>query len=102
MSRDHYKGPLKKRNALINADGEIEALSSVKADVRVVPGTATLISGTVTVSDSRFVSGAYAFISTQHPYPITDGINWAVGAGYLTISGSATSNDLVAFQVYLP
>jgi hypothetical protein len=102
MSRDHYKGPLKKRPALINAGGDIEALNAVKADVREISGTATLTAGTVTVSDSRFVPGAYAFISTKHPYPTTDGINWEVGAGFLTISGSSASTYTVGFQVKLP
>lgn len=101
MSRDHYKGPLKKRVALINADGDIEALNAVNTDFRIVVGTATL-SGTVTISDSKFKSGGTAFISTQHPYPTTTSTNWFVGDGYLTISGSSADNYTVGYQVYLP
>jgi hypothetical protein len=101
MSRDHYKGTLKKRAALINNDGDIEALNAVKTDHKVVVGTATL-SGTVTVSGSKFVSGSTAFISTQHPYPADEGTNWFVGDGYITISGSSANNYTVGYLVYLP
>lgn len=101
MSRDHYKGTLKKRAALINADGDIEALNAVSTDLNLVVGTATL-SGTVTINDSAFKAGATAFISTQHPYPITEGINWYVGDGYLTISGSIADYHTVGYQVHLP
>jgi hypothetical protein len=101
MSRDHYQGAPKKRAALINADGDIEALSAVKTDPKIIVGTATL-SGTVTVNNSLFEAGSTAFISTQHPYPITEGINWFVGDGYLTVSGSVADYHTIGYQVYLP
>ena len=98
MSRDHYKGIPKKRVALLNADGELEALN-VGGDARVVYGSATLTAGTVTVNDSRFSDGDVAHVSAKHPYPLTDGLNWDVGDGYLTISGSNSGTFTVAYQV---
>jgi hypothetical protein len=101
MSRDHYKGIPKKRAALLNKDGDLEALEK-GGDVRRIRGTATLTAGTVTVTDDRFVSTAYAFISTKHPYPSSEGINWYVGDGVLTISGSNAGTYTVAYEVVLP
>lgn len=101
MSRDHYKGIPKKRVALFNDVGELEALEK-GGDVKRISGTATLAAGTVTVSDSRFVAGSYALLSPKHPYPTTDGLNWNVGAGFLTISGSAAGSYTVAYDVVLP
>ena len=101
MSRDHYKGTPKKRAALINKDGDLEALQK-GGDAKEVSGTATLTGGTVTVSGTQFKSGGYAFISGQHPYPTTDGFNWFVGDGFITISGSNASTYTVAYKVHLP
>jgi hypothetical protein len=98
MSRDHYKGIPKKRAALLNKDGDLEALEK-GGDIRRIKGTATLTGGTVTVTGSNFVSTAYAFVSPKHPYPTSDGINWFVGDGYLTISGSSASTYTVAYEV---
>ena len=63
---------------------------------------ATLTAGTVTVSNDRFVAGGYALLSAQHPYPITEGLNWDVSAGELTISGSAAGTYEIAYEVVLP
>lgn len=101
MSRDHYKGVPKKRVALINSDGDIEALEA-GGDVQEITGTATLAAGTVTVSDSRFTASSYAFVSTKHPYPADEGVNWFVGDGYLTISGSNAATYTVAYEVHIP
>jgi hypothetical protein len=101
MSRDHYKGIPKKRAAILSSDGELEALEK-GGDVKRISGTATLTAGTVTVSDARFVAGGYALLSPKHPYPITDGLNWDVGAGALTISGSNAATYTIAYEVVLP
>ncbi len=101
MSRDHYTGIPKKRAALLNSDGDLEALEK-GGDVKRVSGTATLTAGTVTVSNSNFVADAYALVSTKHPYPTESGINWYVGAGYLTISGATSASYTVAYEVVLP
>jgi hypothetical protein len=101
MSRDHYKGIPKKRAALLGSDGELEALEK-GGDVKRISGTATLTAGTVTVSDDRFVAGGYALLSPQHPYPTTDGLNWSVSAGALTISGSNAGTYVIAYEVVLP
>lgn len=101
MSRDHYKGIPKKRLALLNSDGDLEALEK-GGDIKVIKGTATLTAGTVTVNDTRFVSGASAIVSGKHPYPTSEGFNWDVGDGYLTISGSSASTYTIAWEVSLP
>jgi hypothetical protein len=101
MSRDHYKGIPKKRAVLLGSDGELEALEK-GGDVKRISGMATLSAGTVTISDSRFVAGGYALLSPKHPYPITDGLNWDVGPGYLTISGATGSPYVIAYEVVLP
>jgi hypothetical protein len=101
MSRDHYKGIPKKRVVLLNSDGDLEALEK-GGEAKSIKGTATLTAGTVTVNDTRFVSGATAYVSGKHPYPITDGFNWDVGDGYLTISGSAADTYTVSWEVSLP
>ena len=101
MSRDHYKGIPKKRVALLSSDGELEALEK-GGDVKRISGIATLAAGTVTISDSRFAVGGYALLSPQHPYPITEGLNWSVGAGALTISGSNAGTYTIAYEVVLP
>ena len=101
MSRDHYKGIPKKRSALLDADGNLEALDKLGNDYAIY-GTATLVAGTVTVSDTRFKSTGFALVSTKHPYPTESGINWNVGDGFLTISGSTDSNLTVAYQVIIP
>jgi hypothetical protein len=101
MSRDHYKGIPKKRAALLNSVGELEALEK-GGDVKRISGTATLSAGTVTVSDARFVAGGYALLSPKHPYPIADGFNWDVGAGFLTISGTTGAPYVFAYEVVLP
>jgi hypothetical protein len=101
MSRDHYKGIPKKRAALLNSGGELEALEK-GGDVKRISGTATLSAGTVTVSDDRFVTGGFALLSPKHPYPIADGFNWDVGPGYLTISGTTGSSYVFAYEVVLP
>jgi len=101
MSRDHYKGIPKRRAALLNSDGELEALEK-GGDVRVVYGSTTLVGGTATVSGTRFVSSAFALVSTKHPYPTESGINWNVGDGFLTISGSTDPGLTVSYAVILP
>lgn len=101
MSRDHYKGIPKKRVALLDSSGNIEALEK-GGDVKRIAGTATLATGTVTVSDNRFVASAFALVSTKHPYPTASGINWFVGDGFLTISGSDVANYTVGYEVVLP
>jgi len=101
MSRDHYKGIPKKRIALLNSDGDLEALEK-GGEAKEIKGTATLTAGTVTVNDDRFVSGAAAQLSGKHPYPVTEGLNWDVGDGYLTISGSAAGTYTIAWEVSLP
>lgn len=101
MSRDHYQGIPKKRAALLNSGGEIEALEK-GGDVKRISGMATLVAGTVTVSNSKFVAGGYALLSPKHPYPTTDGLNWDVGAGFLTISGSNAATYTIAYEVVLP
>jgi hypothetical protein len=101
MSRDHYKGIPKKVGALVTESGDIEGLSK-RGDTKRVVGTVTIAAGTATVNDERFVSGGYALLSPQHPYPITEGWNWAVGDGYLTISGSTGANYVFAYEVILP
>ena len=98
MSRDHYKGPRKKRAALIGANGDLEALQK-GGDVKVIYGTAVLVAGTVTVSDSRISADSYAIISGKHPYPLLSGTNWGTGDGFLTVSG--TGDNAVAYQVIL-
>lgn len=100
MSRDHYKGIPKRRAALLNSAGEIEALE-LGGDVKRITGSATLTAGTVTVSDTRFAAGAIALVNGKHPYPLTSGINWNVGDGFLTISG-APGTHTVAWEVVLP
>jgi len=101
MSRDHYKGIPKRRVAILNSDGDLEALEK-GGDVKSIKGTATLVAGTVTVNDARFVAAASAHVSGKHPYPTTDGFNWDVGAGYLTISGSNADTYTIAWEVTLP
>lgn len=101
MSRDHYKGIPKRRAALLNSDGDLEALQ-VGGDAKYIHGTATLTAGTVTVNDSRFVDGALAIVAGKHPYPATEGLNWDVGDGYLTISGSNAGTYTIAWEVILP
>lgn len=101
MSRDHYKGVPKRRAALINSDGDIEALQA-GGDVREISGTAVLSGGTVTISGSHFTSDSFAFVSTKHPYPSTEGINWFVGDGFLTISGSSADDYTVSYKVQIP
>lgn len=101
MSRDHYKGIPKKRAALLNSDGAIEALEK-GGEAKRISGVATLTAGTVTISDSRFVAGAGAFVSGKHPYPADEGFNWDVGAGYLTVSGSNAATYTIAYEVLLP
>jgi len=101
MSRDHYKGIPKKRAALLGSDGELEALAK-GGDVKRISGTATLTAGTVTISDDRFVAGGFALLSPQHPYPTTEGLNWSVSAGSLTISGSNAGTYTIAYEVVLP
>ena len=101
MTRDHYKGIPKKRAALLNSDGDLEALEK-GGDIKRIKGTATLTGGTVTVSGSSFVSDAYAFVSTKHPYPTESGINWFVGDGFLTVSGCTAATYTVAYEVILP
>lgn len=101
MSRDHYKGIPKMRPALLNSDGDLEALEK-GGDVKRISGVATLTGGTVTVSGAKFVSGAHALLSAKHPYPTTEGLNWYVGDGYLTISGSNASTYSIAYDVILP
>ena len=101
MSRDHYKGVPKKRAALLDSDGNLEALEK-GGDAKRISGTATLTAGTVTVSDSRFVASAFALVSTKHPYPASEGINGFVGDGYLTISGSNATSYTVGYEVVLP
>jgi hypothetical protein len=96
MSRDHYKGARKRRAALIGADGDLEALE-LGGDPKVIYGTATLSAGTITVSDSRFKATSFAIVSGKHPYPLTDGINWSLSDGSLTISG--TGSNVVSYQV---
>jgi hypothetical protein len=100
MSRDHYQGIPKKRVALLNSDGDVEALEK-GGDAKRIAGT-TSFSGTVTISDDRFVSGAFALVSGKHPYPADESFNWEVGAGYLTISGSDADNYTIAYEVFLP
>jgi len=97
----HYKGIPQKRAVLINEGGELEALGK-RGDVKRISGMATLVAGTVTISDSRFTTGGYALLSPKHPYPFSDGLNWDVGAGFLTISGSAVSTYTIAYEVVLP
>lgn len=101
MSRDHYKGIPKKRAALLSSDGVLEALEK-GGDVKRISGTATLTGGTVVVSDDRIVAGAFALLSPQSPYPITEGLNWDVSAGSLTITGSNTGTFTIAYEVVLP
>jgi hypothetical protein len=101
MSRDHYKGIPKKRAALLDSSGNVEALEK-GGDVKRITGTATLTAGTVTVTDSRFVATAFALVSTKHPYPADEGINWYVGDGYLTVSGSNADTYTVGYEVVLP
>lgn len=101
MSRDHYKGIPKKRAALLNSDGDLEALEK-GGEVKRVSGTATLTAGTVTISGGSFVTAAYAIVSTKHPYPTESGINWYVGDGYLTVSGSSAASYTIAYEVFLP
>lgn len=98
MSRDHYKGVRKRRAALIGADGDLEALE-LGGDPKVIYGTAALAAGTVTVTDTRFKSTSFCLLSGQHPYPTTDGLNWSLSDGSLTISGAGASSDLIAYQV---
>lgn len=100
-TRDHYPNVPKRRKALINDDGDIEALE-LGGDAKDISGTATLTAGTVTVTDSRFSSDAVAFISTKHPYPTESGINWGVGDGYLTVSGSSAGTFTIGYLVKLP
>lgn len=101
MSRDHYKGIPKRRAALLNSSGDIEALEKGGESKR-ISGVATLTAGTVTVSDTRFVDGAHAIVAGKHPYPVTEGLNWDVGDGYLTISGSNAATYTIAYDVVLP
>ena len=101
MSRDHYKGARKRVAALLNSDGDLEGLQ-LGSDPKRISGTATLTAGTVTVSDDRFKATGHAIISGKHPYPTTDGFNWYVGDGYLTISGSNASTYTIAYEVFLP
>ncbi len=101
MTRDHYKGIPKKRAVLLDSDGNLEALEK-GGDTKRIKGTATLTAGTFTVSGSKFVSDAYAFISTKHPYPTESGINWFVGDGFLTVSGCTTADFTIAYEVCLP
>lgn len=101
MSRDHYKGIPKKRPALLNSNGNFEALEK-GGDLKRYKGSSTLSGGTVTVSGEQFVSGATAWVSGKHPYPADEGFNWFVGDGYLTISGSNAGTYTVAWEVTLP
>jgi len=101
MSRDHYKGIPKRRAALLNSDGDLEALEK-GGDAKRISGVATMTAGTATVNDSRFVSGAFAIVSGKHPYPATEGLSWDVGNGYLTISGSNAGTYTIAYDVVLP
>ena len=98
----HYKGIPKKRVVLINEGGELEALEKGGDAAKRISGMATLVAGTVTITDSRFADGGYALLSPKHPYPFADGLNWNVGAGFLTISGSAGSTYTIAYEVVLP
>jgi len=99
MSRDHYKGVPKKRAALFNSDGELEALEK-GGDIQIVDGTATLPWwGDVTITGSHFTAASYAFVSAKHPYPTTEGLSWFVGDGYLTISGATGSSYTLAYTV---
>jgi folate-binding Fe-S cluster repair protein YgfZ len=100
MSRDHYKGIPKKRVALLNSDVDLEVLER-GGEAKRISGT-TSFSGTVTISDDRFVAGAFAVVSGKHPYPADESFNWNVGAGFLTISGSAANNFTIAYEVILP
>lgn len=94
MSRDHYKGIPKKRMALLNADGDVEALSA-KADLKVVYGTVSLSGGGAVVSGTSFSADSFVIATPQHNGPVD--VNWDAADGYITISG--TGDGLVAYQV---
>lgn len=101
MTRDFYKGIPKKRHALLDADGNLEALAK-GGDVRVVYGSTTLSAGMATVSGSQFTADGFAFVSPQAPYPMASGISWELSAGVLTISGASEAGYTVAYQVVIP
>ena len=91
-----YKGPPKKREVRLNKDGDLEVLAK-NGDAVMLYGTATITSGGIQVTDARIKSTSFALVSPKHNGPTA--VNWSVGTGVLTISGSGAG--LVAYQVII-
>lgn len=96
MSRDHYSNIPKKRVALLDPDGNIEALSKDGVDL-VLKGQATLASNTATVSGSAIKSTSSCVVTPRHNGPTA--VNATVFDGHVTISG--TGNGVVSYVIFV-
>jgi hypothetical protein len=96
MSRNFYNGTKKKRVALLNADGDLEALQKggQAIDLR---GTTTMTSGRAVVSGTAIKSTSFVVATPAHGGPTA--LSWAAFDGYVIVSG--TGNGVVGYQIII-
>lgn len=96
MARDFYKGAKKKRVALLNADGDLEALQKGghPIDLR---GTVTMTSGRAVISGTGISTSSFVVATPKHNG--ASGLSWAAFDGYVIVSGTGTGT--IGYQIII-